>query len=146
GNQLAGRSVSSGVGAARRWIGCVAAVVASLLVLASPAAADTELEIDAGYVDGQIVPGRPVPVRVQVRSDQLVTGTITATPYTLGAAGEAVTAPIEVAGGSVKDYLMIVPTQWDGGLGPSEMRVVLRSGQGQPVETTAALAWSGEVE
>lgn len=115
-------------------------------MLAAPAAADADLEVEAGYVDGQIVPGRPVPVRVQVRSDQLVTGTITATPYTLGEAGEAVTAPIEVAGGSVKDYLVVVPTRWDGGLGPSELRVALRTGDGDPVETTAALTWSGDVE
>lgn len=96
---------------ARRLAGLAGAAVATLAVLAAPAAAEPALEVEAGYVEGQIVPGRPIPVRVQVRADQLVTGPLTATPYALGVAGEAVTVPVEAAGGSVKDYLVVVPTE-----------------------------------
>lgn len=130
----------------RRIVGVVAVVVSGLVFAALPAAADTGLEAEAGYVDGQIVPGRPVPVRVQIRSEQLVSGTLTVTPYTLGAPdGDAVTTPVEVAGGSVKDYLLVVPTRWNGTVGPGEMRVSLRTGD-DTTETTAPLGWSGEVE
>ena len=137
--------------ATRHLTAVVAAVVAllvalaALVVAATPAAADTGVDVEAGYADGQIVPGRPVPVRVQVRADQLVTGTLTVVPYTLGQPGEEVSTAVEVAGGSVKDYLVVVPTVWDGTLGPSEMRVTLRTGD-DTVESTAALSWSGEVE
>ncbi len=129
----------------RRIVAVVAVVIAGLLFAASPAAADADLEAEAGYVDGQIVPGRPVPVRVQIRSDQLVTGTLTVTPYTVGEPGDAVTTPVEVAGGSVKDYLLVVPTRWSGTLGPSEMRISLRTGD-DTVEATAAMTWTGDVE
>ncbi|MBN2621940.1 MAG: hypothetical protein JXA83_01170 [Acidimicrobiales bacterium] len=125
--------------------GLAGATVVTLAALAAPAAADTAVEVEAGYVEGQIVPGRPIPVRVQVRADQLVTGTITATPYTLGEPGEAVTVPVEVAGGSVKDYLVVVPTEWRGVVGPSEVRVVLRTGD-DTVESAASLSWTGNVE
>ncbi len=145
GNVLSRRSVRTGVDVTRRMVGVVAAVVATLVVVASPAAAEADLEVEAGYVDGQIVPGRPVPVHVQVRSDQLVNGTLTVTPYTLGEPGEAVTTPVEVAGGSVKDYLVAVPTRWNGDLGPSEMRVTLRAGD-DTVDATAPLSWTGDVE
>jgi hypothetical protein len=129
----------------RRVVGVVAAVVATLVIVAAPAAAEPGVEVEAGYVDGQVVPGRPVPVRVQVRSDQLASGTLTVTPYTLGSPGEAVTTPVEVAGGSVKDYLVAVPTHWNGELGPSEVRVTLRTGD-DTVDATAPLSWSGDVE
>jgi hypothetical protein len=125
----------------------VAALIAAGLVVldAAPAAADARVEVEAGYVDGQIVPGRPVPVRVEVHADQLLTGTLSATAYLLGNPQETVTVPIEVAGGSVKDYLVVVPTRWDGAIGPAEMRVVVRGGD-ETVEGSTTLAWSGQVE
>src|ERR671917_2220969 len=159
GNALAGRSVISGVGLARRIAGVVAAVAATVVVSApattaataaraagtSAPTAEPGLDVEAGYVDGQIVPGRPVPVRVQIRADQLVTGVVTATPYMLGEAGNPATAQVEVAGGSVKDYLLVVPTQWNGELGPSEIRVSLTTDD-ETVEATAPLTWTDDVE
>ncbi len=117
----------------------------TLLAAAAPAAADTAIEVDAGYADGQIVPGRPVPVRVEVRSDQLATGTLTATPYALGEAGESVSAEVEVAGGSVKEYLLVMPTAWSGAVGPSEVRVTLTTDD-ETVTGTDALGWNDTVE
>src|SRR5687767_10837089 len=99
----------------------VAAVLAGAAPAAAVPAAEADLEVEVGYVDGQIVPGRPVPVRVQVRADQLTTGTLTVTPYTFGEPDPAVTTAVEVAGGSVKDFLVVVPTRWNGSVGPSEM-------------------------
>lgn len=130
----------------RRVMGVAAVAVAALVVGAAPAAAvDSEIEVEAGYVDGQFVPGRPLPVRVEVRADQLVTGTLTATAYTLGQPGTPATAEIEVAGGSVKEYLLVLPTSFDSAIGPSEVRVSLRGG-GDGVEAAAALSWSGTTE
>ena len=123
----------------------VAAVLAGAAPAAAAPAAEADLEVEVGYVDGQIVPGRPVPVRVQVRADQLTTGTLTVTPHTLGEPDAAVTTPVEVAGGSVKDFLVVVPTRWNGSVGPSEMRVTLDAGDAS-AETTAALDWRGDVE
>ena len=128
--------------------GAVAAAI-GLVAFAMPAApagaAEPGLDVEAGYVDGQIVPGRPVPVRVQVRADQLVSGVVTATPYTLGQPGSAVSTPVEVAGGSVKDFLLAVPTAWNGELGPAEMRVTLTAG-GETVTASAPLSWTDDVE
>jgi hypothetical protein len=133
------------VDAARRLGAVVAVVVVAVVAGAAPASAETDLQAEAGYVDGQIVPGRPVPVRVQIRSDQLMTGSLTVTPHTLGDPGEAVTTAVEVAGGSVKDFLVVVPTEWDGNLGPSEMRVSLDAGD-EASAVTATLSWDGRVE
>ena len=148
GNALAGRSVCCRVGLTRRVAGIVAAAIGAV-VFAVPAtaaeAAEPGLDVEAGYVDGQIVPGRPVPVRVQVRADQLVSGVVTATPYTLGDPGGSVTTPVEVAGGSVKDYLLAVPTAWSGSIGPAEIRVTLTAG-GETVTASASLTWTDDVE
>jgi hypothetical protein len=124
------------------------AAAATVLAGAPPAAADTNIEVEAGYVDGQIVPGRPVPIRVEVRSDELATGVVTVTPYTLGQPGESVSSPIEVAGGSVKDYLLVMPSRWEGTVGPSEVRVALTPADGGDAvaEGTASLAWNDQVE
>ncbi|HEX6417781.1 MAG TPA: hypothetical protein VFZ77_04770 [Acidimicrobiales bacterium] len=129
----------------RRAIGVAAATVVALLVGAAPAAADSEIEVEAGYADGQFVPGRPLPVRVEVRSDQLVTGTLTATAYTLGQPGTPAATEVEVAGGSVKEYLLVLPTSFGRSVGPSEVRVTLRGG-GESIEAAAPLTWSGTVE
>jgi hypothetical protein len=146
GNRVGRRSVREGVGVTRRVSGVAAVVVAAIVALAAPAAATApDLEAAAGYVDGQIVPGRPVPVRVQIRSDELVAGTLTITPYTLGEPDEPVTTAVEVAGGSVKDYLVAVPTRWQGDQGPSEMQITLRTDD-DTVEATAPMSWSGDVE
>jgi hypothetical protein len=123
----------------------LAVMSATLVAAASPAAADTELTAEVGYVDGQIVPGRPVPVRVQIRADELVSGTISVTPFTFREPGDAVTVPVEVAGGSVKDYVVVVPTFWNGAVGPSEFEVTLHDGD-DPQTTRATASWTGDVE
>lgn len=123
----------------------LAVMSATLVAAASPAAADAELAVEVGYVDGQIVPGRPVPVRVQIRADELVSGTVSVTPFTFGEPGDAVTVPVEVAGGSVKDYVVVVPTHWNGSVGPSEFEVNLHDGD-DPQTARETASWTGDVE
>jgi len=71
---------------------------------AAPAAAETTLGV-AGAYDGSYVPGRPAAVRVQVAADRLLRGRLDVT-----VAGEAtVSVPVEVPGGSTKEFLVVVP-------------------------------------
>jgi hypothetical protein len=44
-----------------------------MVATAEPAAAAARLEVEAGWAGGHYVPGRPVPVRVDVTADQLTT-------------------------------------------------------------------------
>jgi hypothetical protein len=142
---LARLNVIPGVDVVSR-IGLLAGVVVSLVLVTAPAAAaDTRIEVEAGYADGQIVPGRPVPVRVQVRADRLVEGTIQVTPRVLGEDMAGTTMAVEVPGGSVKDYLVVVPTEWRGTVGPSEMQVTLSAGD-EKAEAVDALSWTGSDE
>jgi hypothetical protein len=82
-------------------------VVASL-VTASPAAAATRLEVVAG-INGFYTPGDHVVVRVTVAADQLVVGDLQV--RSAGDIGGATASlHVEVPGGSVKDFKVIVPT------------------------------------
>jgi hypothetical protein len=74
-----------------------------------PAGADTELTVEAGFTGGLYVPGRTVPVRVNITADRLVEGTVR---VELGRFDDAipVAVPVEVPGGSSKEYLVVVPS------------------------------------
>jgi hypothetical protein len=89
------------------WWALVAAVVAPI-VWAGPAAAETTLEVEAGYA-GSFVPGQEVPVRVRVSADRLVRGTL---EVAVGGPenGIPVAMAIEVPGGSQKEFLLVART------------------------------------
>ena len=82
------------------------AALAAFLVgpAAAPAAAATTIGV-AGAYDGTYVPGRPVAVRVQVTADRLLQGLLEVSV----AEGTPVAIPIEVPGGSAKEFLVVVP-------------------------------------
>lgn len=95
------------------WIGrptlrfaavAVCTVAATVPAWASPAAAETTVEVDAGYA-GTYIPGRPLPVRVQLGADRLVAGELQ-----VSVDGLPTHVPVEVPGGSRKDFLVVVPT------------------------------------
>ncbi|HEV7861451.1 MAG TPA: hypothetical protein VGR20_02085 [Acidimicrobiia bacterium] len=74
--------------------------------LTPPAGADTRLDVAAGFA-GFHVPGRALPVQVTVTAERLVSGELAV----LGAGGKEPVAslPVEVAGGSVKRFTLVVP-------------------------------------
>ena len=88
------------------WWALAAAVAASLL-WATPAAAETTLQVDAGYA-GSFVTGQEVPVRVTVSADRLMRGTL---EVGVGGADNAVPVamPVEIPGGSQKEFLLTAP-------------------------------------
>jgi hypothetical protein len=74
--------------------------------LAPPAAAETRLDVTAGY-GGYHVPGRALPVQVTVTAERLVNGELA---VVTGDGKKPVTSlPVEVAGGSVKRFTLVVP-------------------------------------
>lgn len=88
-----------------RWalVAALAVAVVGPVAAAAPAAAETALQVDAGYA-GAFAPGQPVPVRVSVAADHLVRGTL---QVVVGAA-TPVDVPVEVPGGSQKQFLIVV--------------------------------------
>lgn len=89
--------------------------------LAAPAGA-ARLEVAAGY-GGFHVPGRAVPVRVTISADRLLRGDLLAGG--VGTTEGRVRLPVEVPGGSVKRYVLVLPpgtAERDG-----DVRVELRS-------------------
>ncbi|MGH8992869.1 MAG: hypothetical protein ACRDZ7_15275, partial [Acidimicrobiia bacterium] len=74
--------------------------------LATPALAATRLDIASGY-SGFHVPGRAFPIRVTVSAERLVHGDLVV--LNRGRSQAITTLPVEVAGGSVKRFLLVVP-------------------------------------
>lgn len=85
----------------------LAVIVVAPLLWAGPAAADTTLDVDAGYA-GSFIPGHEVPVRVRISADRLVHGTLEVQVGTLGDAAPVV-LPVDVPGGSQKQFLVAAP-------------------------------------
>ena len=85
-----------------RW--ALALVLAVPVLFATPAAAETAVEVEAGY-QGWFVPGQDVPVRVRVSADRLVRGTV---EVAVGSPenGVPVAMPVEVPGGSQKEFVL----------------------------------------
>lgn len=71
-----------------------------------PALAATRLDVQAGY-GGFHVPGRAVPIRVTVSAERLIHGELVVKAP--GREQAVTTLPVEVAGGSVKRFLLVVP-------------------------------------
>ena len=79
----------------------------------------------AGAYDGSYVPGHPVAVRVQVAADRLLRGRLEVAV----AEDTAVSVPIEVPGGSTKEFLVVVPAYQSFRLaGPVVVSARLRDG------------------
>ena len=89
------------------WWALAAAVVASI-VWVSPASAETTLQIDAGYA-GSFVAGHEIPVRVRVAADRLMRGTLEVGVGNFDN-GVPVAMPVEVPGGSQKEFLLVAPS------------------------------------
>jgi hypothetical protein len=70
------------------------------------AGAATRLDVSAGYA-GFHVPGRALPVAVTVNAERLVSGELAV--VVAGRKEPVTTLPVEVAGGSVKRFLLVVP-------------------------------------
>src|SRR5690606_30241538 len=62
-----------------------------------------------GGVAGRFKPGLPVPLVISVRAEQLITGTIRVQANT-DATALTVEVPVEVPGGSTKQWVVSVPT------------------------------------
>jgi hypothetical protein len=72
---------------------------------ASPAHGETTLAVEAGW-GGRYRPGQPVPVRVEITADRLIHGTL----LVRADDGTETSLQVEVPGGSVKEYFLVVPT------------------------------------
>ena len=73
--------------------------------LVPAAAAESRLDVNAGYA-GFHVPGRALPVQVTVTAERLVKGELVAKE---SGNKREVTLPVEVAGGSVKRFTVVLP-------------------------------------
>ena len=90
----------------------------------------TTIEVDAGY-GGTYIVGRRLPVRVTVRTDRLVRGSIeVSVPAQTGTWG----IDVEVPGGGVSDFVVVVPTPTMFELREIEVRLV---GAGENVTAEA---------
>ena len=105
----------------RRRIGLAALAAVPVFLLLGPAAvppalAATSLHVTGAY-DGSYVPGRPMAVRVQITADRLVRGRLEVST----AEGTPVGLPVEVPGGSSKEFLVVLPAwlsfNFDGAVG-----------------------------
>lgn len=108
------------------WWALVAAVIAPLAWV-SPASAETTLQVDAGYA-GSFVAGQEVPVRVRVSADRLMRGTL---EVGIGSAENAtpVAMPVEVPGGSQKEFLIVAPSSVDPNQSPEVVARLLQGDQ-----------------
>lgn len=94
-----------------RWIVAVAVLAAGAAAPAGPAGATTRLEVTPGYA-GRYVAGRSAPVSVTLDADRLLHGMLEVTLVTGDASASTdskVRVPVEVAGGSTKEMLVVAP-------------------------------------
>lgn len=111
-------------GRAACWAPLLLALAFALGIPAAPsAAADTRLQVQAGY-DGFYRPGPSIPVRVRLFSDTLVQGTLEA-----NAGYSSTRLPVEVSAGSPKEHLLFVAVASQ----HHEVTVVLRDENGRAI-------------
>ena len=119
----------------RLWAGVVAGGLALTAPVPSADAQERtgiEIEVDAGY-GGEYLAGRRLPVTVTVRADRLVRGSIEVTaPGHTGTWG----IDVEIPGGGVSDFVVVVPTPSIAELREVEVRLI---GAGEPVSAEADL-------
>lgn len=140
-----GRLRENRFGRGCRAVAAVLVVAASMVVGGvAPADAATRLEVAAG-VDGQFRPSGSLPVAVEITADRalagrldvLVTGTAAA-----DVAGRAV-LEIEVPGGSVKEYRVVLPAP---ATPEGQVRVTFRPDGAAPVTETVELDFASANE
>jgi hypothetical protein len=112
----------------------VVVCMGALALEPAPAIAATVLEVDAGYA-GSYRPGAPVPVRVRVSADRLLRAELEVRPSSHFGDSVKVGVPVEVPGGTVKEVVVVVPTDLGGG--QTEVLAVLRH-DGQEVARGSA--------
>lgn len=93
------------------------------------ASAKTTLDVELG-VDGFVAPGKPIPVRVTIKADRLIKGTVVAKANDSASQSDTI-VPIEVAGGATKDVLLVIVGSMQN-LGESPaVRVIVTDGSGE---------------
>jgi hypothetical protein len=92
-----------------RAFGVVVLVTGLGVPTAGPASADPVIRVEVG-VDGHLRPDHPLPVAVTVTADRALRGKVVVTPEDSGG-GRAfgIEIPVELAAGSTKDHLVVVP-------------------------------------
>ncbi|MBW3642454.1 MAG: hypothetical protein KY447_06015 [Actinobacteria bacterium] len=117
----------------------LAIAVAATLAPAAPAAAVTEITVSGGYA-GHFVPGRHVPVAVQIDADRLLRGTLEVVVRPEGDPDMGVSRvrlPIEVPGGSRKSFFVVAPPAMSfGPPGAVVTATLLDAGGGKAVATS----------
>jgi hypothetical protein len=127
----------------RRLAAVCLVTVALLAAWPAPATAATVMEIDAGYA-GSYRPGAPVPVRVRIAADRLLRGDLEVQAN--AGFGDAVTVavPIEAPGGTVKEIVVVVPT--NAGADRTNLLAVLRQDGEEVARGTDSVAATGDQE
>lgn len=117
----------------------LATVVGVGLGTVSPARAEATLEVDAGYAGGNYLPGKGLPVRVRVAADRLIRGTLQVGLSGAGSEDAPVSVPVEVSGGSSKEFVVVVPTS----VGQNRADVVAQLGD---LTGETAVSYTGDTE
>ncbi len=98
--------------AARVIAGLCATVICVVGMLVPAASAQPALDVEAGY-EGFAHDNTSLPVRVAVQADRLISGRIevvTTVPFGPGMdSGSVVSAPVELAGGTTKEFVLPMP-------------------------------------
>lgn len=93
------------------------------------ASAKTTLDVVLG-VDGFVAPGKPIPVRVTIKADRLIKGTVVARANDFASQSDTAVS-IEVAGGATKEVLLVVSgSMQNPGQSPA-VRVVITDASGE---------------
>lgn len=121
----------------------VLVVLAALVTQPAPAVAATVLEVDAGYA-GSYRPGSPVPVRVRIAADRLLRGELEVQAGSNFGDAVTIAVPVEVSGGTVKEVVVVAPTNAGGG--QTQMQAVLREGGAEIARGSAGVQPSSDQE
>ncbi|MGH9280269.1 MAG: hypothetical protein ACRD12_19480 [Acidimicrobiales bacterium] len=114
-------------------------MITTATATARAAAAAATLEVEAGYA-GTYIPGQPVPVRVRVTADRLLSA-----PLEVTLNGPPTAVRIEVPGGTTKDFLIVMPMS-AGATRATTVTARLPDGSRTPPAATASLVPIGDEE
>jgi hypothetical protein len=118
-------------------------ISASLIVLVGvtlgvPSSASAKTSIDAVIgVGGFYAPGKGVPVRVTVKADRLIKGSVEVKANDFGSQSRTV-VPIEVAGGATKELLLVVPSAVQNPGQSADVTIIVRDGADELDSTSAS--------
>jgi hypothetical protein len=111
-------------------LGRVSAVLFVLVgvTLGAPTSASAKTTVDAVIgVDGFYAVGKAVPVRIIIKADRLIKGTVEVKANDFGSQSRTV-VPIEVAGGATKEVLVVVPSAVQNPGQSAEVTVIVNDG------------------